>query len=108
MVLFFEKGKPTRKIWYYQLNLSRSLGKTNPLNDNDLAEFLRLQKSSADSQNSWEINCRDIDQNTFDLSPRNPHAPQEKALPLPQEILAGIKVLDKEANDILGGLKKIL
>jgi type I restriction enzyme M protein len=30
VVLFFEKGKPTQKVWYYQLNPGRNLGKTNP------------------------------------------------------------------------------
>ena len=45
VVLFFEKGAPTRKVWYYQLDPSRNLGKTNPLNDEDLAEFVKLQKT---------------------------------------------------------------
>jgi type I restriction enzyme M protein len=44
VVLFFEKGKPTQKIWFYQLTLDRNLGKTNPLNENDLAKFVELQK----------------------------------------------------------------
>ena len=37
VVLFFEKGAPTKKVWFYQLNLDRNLGKTNPLNEKDLA-----------------------------------------------------------------------
>jgi type I restriction enzyme M protein len=36
VVLFFEKGAPTRKVWYYQLDPGRNMGKTNPLNDADL------------------------------------------------------------------------
>src|SRR5665648_611792 len=40
VVLFFEKGAPTREVWFYQLNLDRNLGKTNPLNENDLACLL--------------------------------------------------------------------
>jgi len=52
VVLFFEKGPPTRKVWFYQLNLDRNLGKTNPLNEADLAYFLELQKTKADSENS--------------------------------------------------------
>jgi type I restriction enzyme M protein len=32
VVLFFDKGTPTRHIWYYQLNPGRNLGKTNALN----------------------------------------------------------------------------
>src|SRR5712672_1128211 len=43
VVLFFEKGSETHKVWFYQLNLERNLGKTNPLNENDLAEFVKLQ-----------------------------------------------------------------
>ncbi len=54
VVLFFEKGAPTRKIWYYQLDPGRNLGKTNPLNDDDLAEFVKLQKTFADSPKSLE------------------------------------------------------
>src|SRR5213075_175081 len=52
VVLFFDKGAPTRKIWYYQLDPGRNLGKTNPLNDNDLADFVNLQKTFADSTKS--------------------------------------------------------
>ena len=45
VVLFFTKGEPTKKVWFYQLNLDRNLGKTNPLNEKDLADFLILQKT---------------------------------------------------------------
>ena len=43
VVLFFEKGAPTRKVWYYQLDPGRNMGKTNALNDNDLKEFVTVQ-----------------------------------------------------------------
>ena len=69
MVLFFEKGSPTRKVWYYQLSeekLSRRLGKTNPLNDADLSEFIELQKTFADSEHSWSLDINDVDDATCD------------------------------------------
>ena len=47
VVLFFEKGKPTGKVWYYQLNVGRNMGKTKPLNEKDLAEF--VQKAGNDN-----------------------------------------------------------
>src|SRR6185369_7333955 len=47
VVFFFEKGAPTREVWFYQLDPGRNLGKTNPLNDEDLAEFVSLQKTFA-------------------------------------------------------------
>jgi type I restriction enzyme M protein len=46
---------PAREIWYYQLDPGRNLGKTNPLNDDDLVEFLKLQKTFADSPKSWTV-----------------------------------------------------
>jgi len=108
IVLFFEKGSPTKNVWYYQLNLDRNLGKTNPLNENDLAEFVKLQKKFADSDNSWKINVKDIDQNTFDLSVKNPNKKEEAALREPKEILKEIKLLDKESEDILKTIKDLI
>jgi type I restriction enzyme M protein len=42
-----------------------------------LAEFVELQKIQAESENSWRVKISDIDQNTFDLSAKNPNAPIE-------------------------------
>ncbi|HLF18993.1 MAG TPA: N-6 DNA methylase [Candidatus Omnitrophota bacterium] len=108
VVLFFEKGAPTKKVWFYQLNLDRNLGKTNPLNENDLAEFVKLQKTKADSENSWTVNVADVDKTTFDLSVKNPHRKDETALREPKEILTSMKKLDKESEQILNGILEMI
>lgn len=108
VVLFFEKGSPTQNVWFYQLNLTRNLGKTNALNENDLADFLTLQKTKADSENSWSINVKDIDQSTFNLSAKNPNKKEEAVLRQPQEILAEIKALDEESADILNSIIELI
>ena len=108
VVLFFEKGVPTRKVWYYQLNLDRNLGKTNPLNEKDLAEFVDLQKTKADSANSWTVNVGDVNVNTFDLSVKNPNKKEEAPLREPQEILGEIAMLDKESAEILISIKELI
>lgn len=108
VVLFFEKGAPTRKVWFYQLNLDRNLGKTNPLNEKDLAEFIALQKSKADSENSWSINVADIDTSTYDLSVKNPHKKDETVLRSPQEILKEMQELDKESEEIMKVIEALL
>jgi type I restriction enzyme M protein len=104
VVLFFEKGAPTQKVWFYQLNLERNLGKTNSLNEKDLSEFVALQKTFADSENSWSIKVKDIDQATFDLSAKNPNKKIETALRQPQEILQAMRALDKESAEILDSI----
>lgn len=108
VVLFFEKGKATQKVWFYQLNLARNLGKTNPLNENDLADFVALQKSFADSENSWSVSMKDIDQSTFDLSVKNPNKKEEAALRPPQAILEEMKALDEESAEILNSILKLI
>lgn len=108
VVLFFEKGAPTRKIWYYQLDPGRSLGKTNPLNDDDLKEFVKLQTSFADSEKSWTMKAEDVDPVTFDLSVKNPNKEEEAPLREPQEILAEIASLDAESAKTLDGIRGML
>jgi len=108
VVLFFDKGKPTQNVWFYQLNLDRNLGKTNPLNEKDLADFVTLQKTFAESENSWNIALKDIDATTFDLSAKNPNKKEEAALRKPKEILTAMKALDEESEAILNSILELI
>jgi type I restriction enzyme M protein len=108
VVLFFEKGSSTHKVWYYQLDPGRNLGKTNPLNDDDLAEFVKLQAKFADSPKSWSVDAKTIDKNTFDLSVKNPNGGEEIAHRSPREIMDEIAALDAESTEVLEGIKALL
>jgi type I restriction enzyme M protein len=115
VVLFFEKGYSTKKVWYYQLNLDRNLGKTNSLNENDLAEFVELQASRAsategpETANSWNIDGRKVAELAeADLSAKNPNKKEETALRQPQEILEEMKTLDEESAEILNSILELL
>ncbi len=108
VVLFFEKGKATNETWFYQLNLDRNLGKTNPLNEQDLAEFVALQKTKAEGENSWAVKISDVNQTTFDLSAKNPNTPEESPLRSPEEILKEMAGLDKESSTVLKIIKELL
>ena len=108
VVLFFEKGAPTRKVWYYQLDPGRNMGKTNPLNDDDLAEFVALQATLADSPKSWSMDVANIDTSSYDLSVTNPNGGEVVALRSPQEILDEIGTLDAEAAEVLTTIRELL
>jgi type I restriction enzyme M protein len=108
VVLFFEKGAPTRTVWYYQLQPGRNMGKTNPLNDDDLAEFVELQRTSADSPKSWSVDIATVDTDTFDLSVKNPDGGEEVAHRTPQEILDEIAALDAESAAVLDKIRALL
>ena len=129
VVLFFEKGKSfdavqgtplfsqgkplnqgmaTQKIWYYQLDPGRNMGKTNFLNDKDLCEFVELQARFAETEKSWLVDIADVDRETFDLSVKNPNKAEESLLREPQEILDEIAALDVESAEILAGIGGML
>ena len=101
VVLFFEKGAPTRRVWFYQLDPGRNLGKTNPLNDDDLDEFIKLQKTFADSPKSWSVDAKGIDPATFDLSVKNPDGGEEVTHRSPATIMKEIAALDAESAEVL-------
>lgn len=107
VVLFFEKGAPTRKTWFYQLDPGRNMGKTNPLNDKDLEEFVEAQASFADSDKSWSVAVDTLD-DSYDLSVKNPNTPEATPLRAPEEIIAEITKLDTESTEILATIRGLL
>jgi type I restriction enzyme M protein len=108
VVLFFTKGAPTRKTWYYQLDPGRSLGKTNPLNDDDMADFVKLQKTFAPSPKSWTRDAKEFDPATFDLSVSNPNGGDQVKHRSPREILDEIKKLDGETAKLLAEIEELV
>ncbi len=108
VVLFFEKGSPTRKVWFYQLAPGRNMGKTNPLNDEDLAEFVELQKGFSDSPKSWSVDAKTIDNKCFDLSVKNPNGGEAVVHRSPTEIMDEIIALDAECADVLETIRALL
>ncbi len=108
VVLFFDKGGATKNVWYYQLNLGRSLGKSNSLNEKDLEDFKTLQRTKADSDNSWTVSIDDIDKETWDLSPTNPNVEDTSEKRTPSEILTEIEALDNEAAEAMAAIRELL
>lgn len=114
VVLFFTKGEPTLNTWFYELNVGRNMGKTNPLNDNDLKEFIELQKAAisnkekGETDKSWSLAISDIDQGTYDLSVKNPNIEEAAPLREPKVIIDDIIALDKESEAILAKIQELL
>ena len=108
VVLFFEKGKATKNIWFYQLNLERSLGKTNPLNMNDLEDFVNLSKTKKITENSWSLNVDNMNKETWNLSVQNPNYKEKIDTRNPETIISEIEVLENESSELLRRIKELL
>lgn len=107
VVLFFTKGEPTKKTWFYQLNLDRTLGKTNPLNEDDLADFVEKQKTQAESENSWTVDVTKLDDN-HDLSVKNPNKKEVVDARTSKDIANQMADLNTENTNLLNEIIDML
>ena len=107
VVLFFKKGTPTKKVWYYQLSLGRNLGKTEPLSEADLEDFVEKQKSKAESENSWSVDVSALDE-SYDLSVKNPNKVEEVDERTPSEIAETISALNSENQTLIDEIMEMV
>ena len=109
-VLIFQKGEPTKKVWFYELhNIGYSLGsKPAPIKENDIPNLLGKWETKTVSEQSWIATIDDIKKHDFNLSatlykPRkannsthtDPNKLLEEALTLQEESVKGLKELQK-------------
>ena len=69
---------------------------------------MKLQKTFADSPNSWSVDAKTIDQTTFDLSVKNPNGGEEVEHRSPKKIMDEIAALDAESAEVLENIKALL
>ncbi|AVX40785.1 type I restriction enzyme M protein (plasmid) [Carboxydocella thermautotrophica] len=105
-LLFFTKGKPTEKIWYYDLS-DIKVTKKNPLTEEHFEEFFRLLPERADSERSWTVTRKAIEEKNYDLKAVNPHAKTEEDTRTPEELLDIIEAKGREIVEALSVLRRI-
>ena len=105
VVLFFTKGMPTEKVWYYQID--KHFTKTNPMTEKDLEEFLTLQKTKAESEHSWLLDVTTLGDD-YDLSVKNPNKVEEVDERTPQEIANSIVELNEMNQNLLNEILALL
>lgn len=103
-LLFFTKGPPTEKIWYYDLS-DIKVGKKTPLTLEKFEEFFRLLPERADSERSWTVTRQEIEAKNYDLKAVNPNAKTNEDTRTPEELLALIEAKGREIAEALALLR---
>ena len=106
-LLFFTKGSPTEKVWYYDLS-DVKVTKRKPLTQSQFDEFFRLLLDRADSEHSWSVSRSDLESRNYDLKAVNPHRRAPVDTRTPQDLIATIEAKGQEIEDALASLKKLL
>ena len=105
VVLFFTKGEPTEKIWYYQVD--KHFTKTQPLTEADMQEFLALQKTQVESEHSWTLDASTLD-DSCDLSVKNPNKVEKVDERTPSEIAETIFALNSENQTLINEIMEMV
>jgi len=103
-LLFFTKGKPTERIWYYDLS-DIKVGKKTPFTLDKFEEFFRLLPMRGDSERSWTVERKVIEEKNFDVKAVNPNARGDEDIRSPEELLDLIEQKGLEVNEALNMLR---
>jgi type I restriction enzyme M protein len=98
-LLFFERGGPTKEIWYYEQPLAidrKNYTKTRPMQFEEFEECLGWWHNRVDYEHSWKVNAADIKANNFNLDIKNPNRQEDYAHIPPEQLAADIA--QKEAR----------
>jgi type I restriction enzyme M protein len=104
-ILFFQKGKPTERIWYYDLS-DIKVGKRTPFTIDKFDDFFKLLPEKKESDRSWTVDRETIDNNNFDLKAVNPNHKIVEDTRTPEELIALIEEKQKEINAVLRELRR--
>lgn len=110
-LLFFEKGKSTKEIWYYEHKYQdgvKSYSKTNPLKLEELDPIKTWWGNRAKSEISWKVSIETIIERGYDLDIKNPNAVVEENEESLNEILSRIDIEQNKIHEIVNKLKTLL
>jgi type I restriction enzyme M protein len=106
-LLFFAKGGPTERIWYYDLS-DLKVTKKQPLTIDRFDDFFALSATRGDSDRSWTVSREEIEARSFDLKAVNPNARSEVDTRTPRELLAEIEARHAEVAAAIDELRALL
>ncbi|MBR1368921.1 DNA methyltransferase [Methanocalculus chunghsingensis] len=109
-LLFFEKGKPTKEIWYYEHTYPegyKSYSKTKPIRIEEFDAEKAWWTNRIENEHAWRVPVEQVIENGFNLDIKNPNvAPEENGDPV--EILREYERIQAEAAATREALKREL
>lgn len=109
-LLFFEKGTPTKEIWYYEHPYPegvKSYNKTKPINIKEFDAEKKWWKSREENKYAWKVSLEEIKAKNYNLDFKNPHEEADD-LEKPEVILEKYRKTESSIKDIQNEIVKIL
>ena len=110
-LLFFEKGKPTKEIWYWEHKLPegvKAYSKTKPIKKSEFETLKKWWKKRKENEQAWKVPIKTLKDNGFDLDIKNPHVVQQSKEYSSEELFDILYDSYKKGAELLKELKEDL
>ncbi|MFH1976326.1 MAG: N-6 DNA methylase [Pseudomonadota bacterium] len=107
-LLFFEKGKPTKEIWYWEHKLPegvKAYSKTKPIQKSEFDGLKKWWKKRKENEQAWKVSIETIAANGYSLDIKNPHTPDESHEYSSAELVTMLHDSFRKSNELLVKLK---
>lgn len=109
-LIFFEKGKPTKEIWYYEHTLpegQKAYSKTKPIRIEEFNPIKDWWNNRTESEVSWKVSMKTIIDRNYDLDIKNPNKVSEEVVYDRRGIINKIEYNQSKISEILEELKSL-
>ena len=103
-LIFFEKGKPTKVIWYYEHTLpegAKAYNKTKPIRIEEFDTIKNWWKNRAESEVAWKVPIQTIIDRNYDLDVKNPNKKVEDVVYDRKAIIQNLENSFKKSLELL-------
>jgi len=110
-LLFFQRGGPTRDIWYYEIPLPegrKKYSKTAPMQFEEFADCLAWWKKRKEGPQAWKVKAAEIAKRGYNLDLKNPNAKQGVEHVPPAELVARMRGHEAEVQELLREIEAIV
>ena len=108
-LLFFEKGNPTKNIWYYEHQLpegQKSYSKTKPIKVSEFEPLKKWWKKRKENEQAWKVSIKTIAENGYNLDIKNPHRKEEEKYYSSSELLEMLHGSFQKSDALLSKLRE--
>lgn len=109
-VLFFEKGTPTKDIWYFEHpypNGVKSYNKGKPINIKEFDLEKAWWNKREENQYAWKVSAEEIAKRGFNLDVKNPHQEADN-LASPEVLLEQFRATEEKINSVQDAIINVL
>lgn len=107
-LIFFEKGKQTKEIWYYEHSLPegyKAYSKTKPIRIEEFEGVKEWWNNRTESETAWKVPIEAIIEKGYDLDVKNPNKKVEEVTYNRSEIITKIKTNQNLINKLISELE---